>query len=107
MPFFKGSFENLGETLRTVSLVIGLLVTSATGVGYIYTMLSDQKAMASQLSSVLARVGTLEKDQVQVQVDRNRLITVETGVRDVNRKLDRVLEVLIISNGTKPPEKRF
>jgi len=101
MAFFKGSFQNFGETLRTAGLVIGLLVTSATGIGYIYTALSDQKAMASQLTSVSARVGTLEKEQVTILVDRERLKAVETGVRDVNRKLDRVLEVLILSNGTK------
>lgn len=101
MSFLRGSFENLGETLRTVSLVIGVLVTSATGVGYLYTMMTDQKAMASQLSSASERLVTLERQQIAIEVDRHRLKSVEEGVHDLNLKVDRVLETLIISKGTK------
>lgn len=100
MAFFRQSFENLGETLRTVSLVIGLLVTSLTGVGYVYTMISDQKALAVEVDGVSKRVGTLESTLSQLELQNHRLTAVEQNGRDTNRKVDRVLEILAVQ-GTK------
>lgn len=100
MAFFRQSFENLGETLRTVSLVIGLLITSLTGVGYVYTMITDQKALAVEVDGVSKRVGVVEDSLSELKLQNHRLTTVETGQRDLNRKVDRVLEILAVQ-GTK------
>lgn len=100
MAFFRQSFENLGETLRTVSLVIGLLVTSLTGVGYVYTMITDQKALAVEVDGVSKRVGVVEDALTELNLQNHRLTILEQGNRDVNRKVDRVLEILAVQ-GTK------
>lgn len=100
MAFFRQSFENLGETLRTVSLVIGLLVTSLTGVGYVYTMITDQKALAVEVDGVSKRVGVVEDALSDLKLQDHRLTLLEQGNRDVNRKVDRVLEILAVQ-GTK------
>jgi AAA15 family ATPase/GTPase len=101
MSFFRNSFENLGETLKTLSLVIGLLITSATGVGYVYSMLSDQKAMATEISSQSARISTLEKNQINYEIDRHRIQMTEEGVKAINTKFDRFLEMMAVEGNKK------
>lgn len=95
MAFFRQSFANLGETLRTVSLVIGLLVTSVTGVGYIYTMIADQKAMAVEQTSHSKRIGALEETMGDIKLQNHRMNSMEQSYRDLSLKVDRVLEILV------------
>lgn len=106
MRFFRQSFENFGETLRTVGLVIGLLTTSITGVGYIYTMISDQKALAVGVDNVSKRVSVLETEVTKWTLDRHRIAATEEGTRALNLKVDRILEILAL-RGTEPKEGRF
>lgn len=94
MSFFRPSFENLGETLRTVSLVIGLLVTSLTGVGYAYTLISDTKALAVEVNDLDRRLGALESEKPVVAVNRQRLTNVENGVEKLNSKFDNMATFL-------------
>jgi hypothetical protein len=94
MSFFKASFNNFGETLRTVSLAIGLLVTSVTGVGYIYNMISDQRAMAVELSTVSSRVVVLESAASDLKLDRWRIEQTEKGVASLNHKVDKMIDAV-------------
>ena len=94
MSFFQASFKDFGETLRTVSLVIGLLVTSTTGVSYVYTLISDQKAMAIELDDVTRRIGAIEADGPTRAVNRKRLDLVEENVKTLNVKVDGIKEFL-------------
>lgn len=94
MSFFRPSFENFGETLRTVSLVIGLLVTSLTGVGYAYTLISDTKALAVEVNDLNQRVGAIEAEKPIVAVNRQRLTNVENGVEKLNNKVDSITSFL-------------
>jgi len=94
MSFFRPSFENFGETLRTVSLVIGLLVTSLTGVGYAYTLISETKALAVEVNSLNSRLGAIESEKPIVAVNRKRLDNVEKGVEKLDGKVDSILTFL-------------
>lgn len=94
MSFFRPSFENFGETLRTVSLVIGLLVTSLTGVGYAYTLISDQKAMAVEITNLDSRVTTIEAEKPVTAVDRQRISGLETSVDKLGVKMEKMQDFL-------------
>lgn len=94
MSFFRPSFENFGETLRTVSLVIGLLVTSLTGVGYAYTLISETKALAVEVNSLNDRVGAIEAEKPIIAVNRQRLTNVENGVNKLDGKFDSMQQFL-------------
>lgn len=94
MTFFKASFTNFGETLRTVSLAIGLLVTSVTGVGYIYNLISEQKAMAVEIENVVGRVQSLEETNSSQKLYQWRIEQTEKGVSALNDKVDRVIDAI-------------
>lgn len=94
MSFFRPSFENLGETLRTVSLVIGLVVTTLTGVGYAYTLVSDQKAMAVELTNLNSRVSSIEAEKPVTAVDRQRISGLEIGVGKLDAKMEKMQDFL-------------
>lgn len=104
MSFFSTSFASVGETLRTVSLAIGLLVTSVTGVGYIYNLISDQRAMAVEITQATTRIETLERESKDQQLYRYRIEQTEKGVNALNEKVDKLtdsmndLKTLIIRN---------
>lgn len=99
MSFFKNSFSSFGEALRTVSLAIGLFVTTVTGVGYIYNIINEQEAHAQKLAShdtlitgLDGRVRVLEDEKTEQQLVRYRVDRLEKKT-DVNSdKLDKVLE---------------
>jgi cob(I)alamin adenosyltransferase len=94
MSFFHASFKDLGETLRTVSLVIGLLVTSFTGVGYIYTLISDQKAMAVEITDIGGRLSNIESEEPDRKVDQHRLTQLEHHVDAIDTKVDKMQDFL-------------
>lgn len=94
MSFFSASFKNFDETLRTVSLVIGLLVTSVTGVGYAYTLIAEQKAMAVEINDHESRLSAIEGEEPARQVDQHRLTELEKHVDAIDTKLDKVQDFL-------------
>jgi hypothetical protein len=94
MQFFKDSFKDFGETMRTLSLITGLVITSVTGVGYAYTLISDVKAHAVEIDSLDSRMKTLEADNPNRQVDRHRLNQVEEAVKGLKAQGDRTWDFL-------------
>ena len=94
MEFFKASFKDFGETMRTLSLIIGLLVTSVTGVGYAYTVISKVDAHDVEIDNVAARVKILEADGPVRQVNRFRLDQTEAAVKELKAQNERTWNFL-------------
>jgi hypothetical protein len=94
MQFFKDSFKDFGETMRTLTLIVGLVITSVTGIGYAYTLISDVKAHGVEIDSLNSRLATMEQDEPVRQVDRHRLAQVEDSTKTLNTKVDRTWDFL-------------
>ncbi|RUW56733.1 hypothetical protein [Mesorhizobium sp. M8A.F.Ca.ET.021.01.1.1] len=94
MSYFKTSFANIGEALKTISLAIAVLGAMLSGIGYVYGTLSAQKAMAEDLTTVAARVGVMEEARKSDEVWHFRIEQTEKGVAAANQKLDRIEDTL-------------
>lgn len=94
MDWFKASFNSFGETIRTLSLVVGLLITSVTGVGYAYTLISQVNAHDAELTSLDSRVKAIESEQPTHMVNRHRLSQVEEAVKGLKQQGDRTWDFL-------------
>lgn len=92
MAFFRSSFTSVGEALKTVSLAIGLFITSVSGVGYLYTVISQQHAMATQIMSIEQDLVGVKQFQVDGRTYRYRVEQTEESLRAMNRKLDTLGE---------------
>ena len=94
MEYFKSSFKDFSETLKTLSLVIGFIVTAMTGLGFAYSLVSDVSAHGNKISKLDGRVTALEADVPEEKVARHRLTVVENTVKDLNVKADKTMDLL-------------
>ncbi|QIV65855.1 hypothetical protein Cp1R7AA1_221 [Mesorhizobium phage Cp1R7A-A1] len=94
MSFFRTSFANIGEALKTISLAIAVLGAMLSGIGYVYGTLSAQKAMAEDITLVTQRVDAIDAARKDDEVWRYRIEQTEKGVGAANQKLDRIEEGL-------------
>jgi type IV secretory pathway TrbL component len=94
VSFFRTSFANIGEALKTISLAIAVLGAMLSGIGYVYGTLSAQKAMAEDITAVTERVGAIELARKDSEVWRFRIAQTEKGVNAANQKLDRIEDTL-------------
>lgn len=90
MTFFRSSFSNLGEALKTISLAIAVLGAMLSGIGYVYGTLAAQRAMASEMAIMNQRVAAIEEARSSDNVWRFRIEQTEAGVKKANEKLDRL-----------------
>lgn len=95
MSFWKASFSSFGEAMRTASLAIGLFATAISGVGYMYNVLSEQKAMAVEVGNHNERILKIEEEARNQPLWRFRVEQLERDVANINSKLDKILSTLM------------
>lgn len=92
MTFFRGSFVNIGEALKTISLAIAVLASLSTAMAYVYGTLASQQTLAKEMVDLSKRVLSIEEGRKNVDLWRFRIEQSERGIASANEKLDRVDE---------------